>query len=307
MDKLQLEYFQVIARLEHITKAAEKLNISQPALSASIRRLEAELGVKLFDRHGRNISLNAYGRLYLRYVDDALARLDAAQQQLQALQKMKNNSVRLLSPPLDRFPGLLESIIFSGFNLSLDAINESESSIIGKFVSKEIDLCITTIPLRTRSLARAVLTAERMAALVPASHPLASRSSISITELKNLPFTSFHEGSGPRIQMEYICNINGFSPNVVFSGDRVQDILRSVLVGNYVTILTKQSLIQQLNTHFSEPLHDFSILDIDEPDCTMTRMLYWWEGDERQSVNDIKQIIIDYFAKNSNAEFKKTG
>ena len=60
MDLLQLKYFQVVARLEHMTRASEELHISQPSLSKMISRLEKHLGVPLFDRHGKQIRLNRF-------------------------------------------------------------------------------------------------------------------------------------------------------------------------------------------------------------------------------------------------------
>ncbi len=66
MEWEQLEYFQTLARVQHVTKAAEILSISQPALSRSIVRLEGHLGVPLFDRQKRSIKLNKYGEIFSR-------------------------------------------------------------------------------------------------------------------------------------------------------------------------------------------------------------------------------------------------
>lgn len=64
MEWQQLEYFQTLARIQHVTRAAEAMSLSQPALSRSIARLEEELGVPLFERQGRTIMLNRYGQLF---------------------------------------------------------------------------------------------------------------------------------------------------------------------------------------------------------------------------------------------------
>lgn len=66
MDLLQLKYFQKVAQLKHLTQAANKLYISQPALSQTIARLEKDIGVPLFNRTGRQINLNEYGRVFLK-------------------------------------------------------------------------------------------------------------------------------------------------------------------------------------------------------------------------------------------------
>src|SRR5919201_1751528 len=69
MDLLQLHYFRTVARLEHVTRAAEELRVAQPALSKTIARLEAELAVPLFERLGRRGALNAFGRAFLPHVE----------------------------------------------------------------------------------------------------------------------------------------------------------------------------------------------------------------------------------------------
>ena len=68
MTLLQLQYFKTLAKVLHYTQAAKELHIAQPSLSYSISELEKELGVKLFDRAGNRITLNAQGKIFLKYV-----------------------------------------------------------------------------------------------------------------------------------------------------------------------------------------------------------------------------------------------
>ena len=76
MDLTQLRYFKKLATLEHLTRAAEELYISQSTLSMSISRLESELEVSLFDRIGRGIRLNAFGKAFLEEAVEALVHID---------------------------------------------------------------------------------------------------------------------------------------------------------------------------------------------------------------------------------------
>ena len=76
MDIKQLEYFLTLVNQENISSSADLLNISQPALSKSISRLEQEVGVKLFDRHGNHIKLNEYGRNFALYAARSLKILE---------------------------------------------------------------------------------------------------------------------------------------------------------------------------------------------------------------------------------------
>ena len=64
MELQQLRYFDEVARTQHVTNSAKKLNVAQPALTQSIRRLERELGVTLFERVGRNVRLSASRRCW---------------------------------------------------------------------------------------------------------------------------------------------------------------------------------------------------------------------------------------------------
>ena len=83
MNLRQLQYFKTIAELEHYTRAAEKLYVTQSNLSHSIQELEDELNVEFFVRKGRNIKLTKYGELFLPYVSQALNLLDTGVARLQ--------------------------------------------------------------------------------------------------------------------------------------------------------------------------------------------------------------------------------
>ena len=78
MELLQLQYFAEVARLGNVTKAANELHVSQPALSQSIRRLENELEMKLFEKEGRNIRLTAKGQKYYAHISQALQEIETA-------------------------------------------------------------------------------------------------------------------------------------------------------------------------------------------------------------------------------------
>lgn len=82
MELHQLRYFQMVARLGHMTQAAEILHVAQPSLSRSIALLEQEIGVPLFDRTGRRIYLNQYGEILLRRVEFLFNGLERARHEI---------------------------------------------------------------------------------------------------------------------------------------------------------------------------------------------------------------------------------
>ena len=76
MNLNQLNYFVTLAQIEHYTKAAKRLDITQPSLSHAISNLEEELQVPLFERHGRSVTLTKYGEIFLKCAKDSLHIVD---------------------------------------------------------------------------------------------------------------------------------------------------------------------------------------------------------------------------------------
>ena len=109
MNLNQLHYFSKLAEVEHYTKAAEELDISQPTLSHAIGSLEKELGTKLFEKQGRNVTLTKYGSIFREYVDESLHVLDSGVKKVRALTGQTEGLIELGYI----YPRLL-SVILSG-------------------------------------------------------------------------------------------------------------------------------------------------------------------------------------------------
>ena len=87
MNEQQLRYFIKVAEKQNLTLAAQELIISPPALTATLRRLEKDLGCQLFDHSGRNIVLNTRGQILLQYAQTALKALDTAREDIALAQQ----------------------------------------------------------------------------------------------------------------------------------------------------------------------------------------------------------------------------
>ena len=110
MNIEQLRYFQLTASFQHMSKAADMLNISQPALGSNIRRLEIELGVPLFDRVGRNIVLNSYGEEFLKSANSIIDIWSEATIKLKSMRDDNSNTVTFRMPSLSNFDALQQTI-----------------------------------------------------------------------------------------------------------------------------------------------------------------------------------------------------
>src|SRR3984885_9736255 len=89
------EWFITLAERQHVTAAAEQLRIAQPTLTRMLARLEQRLGVELFDRRGRRLSLNAYGRIYYDHARRAQLELDSARRAIEDLTNPAVSEIRL--------------------------------------------------------------------------------------------------------------------------------------------------------------------------------------------------------------------
>lgn len=86
MNLEHLRYFETIAKLEHYGKAASLLHVTQPNLSHAMAQLEDELGIKLFEKSGRNVRLTRYGAVFLEVVSGSLEQLDRTVRNLKEIQ-----------------------------------------------------------------------------------------------------------------------------------------------------------------------------------------------------------------------------
>ena len=95
MNLNQLTYFVTLAQIENYTRAAKRLDITQPSLSHAISNLEKELQVPLFERHGRNVTMTKYGEMFLKYVQDSLHTLDLGVERIQEAARIQGGSISI--------------------------------------------------------------------------------------------------------------------------------------------------------------------------------------------------------------------
>lgn len=241
MNLLQLKYFQEVARYQNITKAAESLHISQPSLSASIRHLEEELEVELFERKGKSIVLGEFGRDFLRNINSVFELLERSQRNgaLAAFGKAKSisiggeNSELMLAPYVSAFlqehPDVL--ISFKG------------GPNTAKFNSDIFDLLILARPAEAISDRCMILAPYRHSILMSAQNPLAVRGKVSLNDVRDERFV-FVSPTTQRMPPSYrICQALGFSPKVVCLSDERTVMLALLKNSNLISVVPEQDAL----------------------------------------------------------------
>lgn len=259
MEFLQLKYFQTVARLEHMTKAAKELNVSQPSLSNSIHRLEAQLGVPLFERQGRQIRLNAFGRTYLRRVDQAFLALEEGKREVADMAGLDKGIVSVAMMLPNVLPDLLKD--FLSLHPQVRVIQRQAGSSVkmrSELESADIDFCISTIPIHGPDLEWLTLLEEEMCLTVPKSHRLAARDSIRLIEAADETFVSLSPSYSHREITDNFCREAGFEPRIGFELEEVSAIFTLVEMGLGVTFTMPLSLgnrtSETVQLKISEPL-----------------------------------------------------
>lgn len=235
MELLQLKYFCTAARLQSMTRAAEMYHVPQSAISVTVARLEAELGVRLFDRAGNRVYLNEKGKAFLAQTERALgaledARLQAAEEavpggEVRLLVLSDRNWVaRCLLPFWREYPGIRFSLCHSLYENQPFAF----------------DLCISAQPPEGE-LENQVLFTEHFVLAVPRTHRLAQRKRVDLKELEQERFILTPPGSSIEREVSAACHACGFSPYAALVSDDPFLIRRCVSEGVGITFAPQRS------------------------------------------------------------------
>lgn len=211
MELLQLRYFQTVAQMESISRAAKYHNIPQPSMSQTIQKLEHELGdVKLFDRRNGHIFLNARGRHFLGYVDRALSELDNGVREIPCTQELISGPIRIKI--LDNHRFILTSI--PRFAKQYPDVSFLTSHGFSEDRDSEYDLCVSSKTGYRNMLHAEPLIREEIVLAVHEKHPFASMKSARLEDLRNEKIISMPAETALHAIISEGCRNCGFTPNI---------------------------------------------------------------------------------------------
>jgi len=219
MELLQLKYFLTVARCEHVTEAAGKLHVTQSSLSKTIQRLEDDLGVPLFDRIGRKLRLNDFGRTFLQRTEKALFELEQGKREIADLSNPDQGTLQLAVTTASTLPGILREFRKNKPDIQFHVQMVSLENMSRLLHRGEVDFCLSSPPIEGDDIECQILYDDPIVVAVPMGHRCADRSSIQLTELKDEWFVGVKQGYGVRDMVDSICQSVGFLPKYVYEGD----------------------------------------------------------------------------------------
>lgn len=219
MELRQLEYLVTVADERNFTRAAQKLLVSQPGVSAQIRRLERELGQDLLDRSERSVRLTAVGAAVLPHARAALAAVDAvglAVAELTGLLRGRVAVGTVTSHNVD-LPGMLAEFNRSHPLVEITLTEASTDQLVEDLRTGRLDAAIASVGSASPpGVDLQVIVDQPIVAAVSHDHELAAHTVISLDTLRGRPLISLPRGTGLRARLEEGCRAAGFTPRIAF-------------------------------------------------------------------------------------------
>lgn len=238
----RLRQFAVVAREEHLTRAAEILSVPQPTLSRSIARLESELGVPLFARPGRSIRLTRHGRFLYDAAERIIPSLAATLTRLAGEADPERGRCALgflHTLGGEAVPRLLRDFRGTHPYVRFALVQGSSEALLGRLREGEIDLCLTApLPAESDGVTARELDEQRIDLFVPAGHRLARRGrGVRLAEAAGEDFICMEPGYGLRAITDQLCRAAGFEPAIAFEGEEADTARGLVGAGLGVSLL----------------------------------------------------------------------
>jgi DNA-binding transcriptional LysR family regulator len=241
----QLAYFVAAGEVGGVTLASERINVSQPSISAAISQLEAEFGLQLFVRHhAQGLSLTPAGQRVKQAAKALLRQAEElhgiAQEVAQSVSGPLNvGSFRTLSPML--IPDLCKTFMVKNPAVRLQVCEEDEATLVAKLHRAEIDLALTYAIHLTEGIAFEPLAELPTFVLLAADHPLAQRESIALTDLVEMPFIQLDMP----LSKEYFISLfmtQGLTPNIAAKSEYPETVRSFVASGFGYSLSTARPL-----------------------------------------------------------------
>ncbi len=232
MELRQLRHFLAVAEEQHFTRAAQRLNIVQSALSSSVRTLEQELGAKLFIRTTRQVRLTAAGRVFADKARTALDAIRDAREAVAALQGLKQGSLSIGT--VQSLPAFLDlASLLADFHAHYPGIEVrlcqgSAAALLERIRNGQLDLAFLPLCEPPLDIATTVIACEALVVVCSRDHALAGRGDVALAELRAEPFVDFETGWGTRRLVDRGFSEAGIERHIAFEVSDLDTLLALV-------------------------------------------------------------------------------
>ena len=248
MELTQLRSLVTIVREGSFTAAAEKLFVTQPALSQQMKALEVELGVQIFERRGRRLTVTAPGELVLAHAEQMLAQMQHLHDELAALQGVAQGRMRvgtsdtvclyLLPPVVQAFRQLHPAV-------EIHLTNRPSTEVVTLLVEGAIDFGIVTLPVSEAGVETAYLCDRPEVAICSPEHPLAQGATATLEQLAHYTLLLLEKGTTSRRLLDQLLRQTAQTPSIIELGS-IEVIKRYVAIGLGIAVVPRLAVQEEV-------------------------------------------------------------
>ncbi|MDR6607431.1 LysR family transcriptional regulator [Pseudomonas synxantha] len=248
MTLSQLEIFSLVAELHGFTAAANRLGISQSAVSHALKSLEQELGVELLRRHQSRVELSDIGQQLLLRARAMLGLANTLRQEAADARGMRRGTLRIGSfgptSSIKLLPLILQQYRAAHPGIEVHIDEGPDRQVLQWLEERRIDIGFVVLP--EERFDTVALIEDQMVALLPASHPLATYDSLSLDDLCHAPFVLTEAGSSELVSRLF--SAARLTPNIRYRCSQLMSTLDVVARGDGVTVVAEGSLPHQIDS-----------------------------------------------------------
>lgn len=270
MNYNKLHYFYEIAKAKNISHTAERLFISQSSLSKAVADLEKDFDTKLFIRTNRNLILTEAGRELFRRIEPLFSAEDELFSVVYETGHMEKEAALSLHigfmffDATCRLPENAKRFSKEHPNISVHLSRINKAQLLSALKKEQLDavLVIFTMDEVSPEFNYKIFGEHHISVIMRKDHPLASRRSISLTELKNEEFI-MHGSHSSTLEYDYVlsfCHRNHLDPKITASFDYVETVLMMVQSGMGITFLSDAAPLSDLDNLISVPIDNAPVL-----------------------------------------------
>ena len=255
MNLRELEYLVAVAQFRHFGKAAAHCNVSQPALSIQLKKLERELGVALFERNNKQVLITPMGvkitvraRMILQQAADLKQFAQGASDIFSG--ELKLGAFPTLAPYY--LPQIVPKIMQILPDIKLLLIEDKTDILIEKLQKGEIDCAFMALPVEEENLDYQYLFDDEFYLAVSQEHEWAARGDIATAELQDKSLLLLEEGHCMRQNALDVCHLHGASEAQEFRATSLETLRQMVRIGGGITLMPKLAMQPNDGLHYIE-------------------------------------------------------
>lgn len=248
MDINYFREFAILAEIGNYLTAADKLYMTQSALTRHIQAFEKELGAPVFDRTTRKIVLNEYGRIMLPYAQKIMQMQEEYKAAIYNQQRLEHDNIQIGAIPMIDSYGIADVLVdfkkeFP--SVYVDIIESDSSQLLTMLQNGKCDFAfVREFTHLNKEVSRISWSKDTLVAIVPDSHPLSKEKTISVAQLKGTPLLLLAEDTFMYQLCISECEKAGFKPIVPYTSRFASNLLALVKKEEGIALLTEKPILK---------------------------------------------------------------